>query len=321
MKSCVITGAAGFIGFHLASVLAHEGYRVTCVDNFLRGALDSQYAGLAAFSNVEIVDSDLTSYEEVNKVNWNVDEIFHLAALNGTQNFYERPFEVLVNSTMPLYQIANQLLATGSRETKLYFASTSEAYASIVSEFSWPVPTDEKVPLGIADIQNTRWSYAASKINGEAVCVALAKEYGFKTRILRFHNVYGPRMGERHFFPDFIDRAIRGNYVLHGAGESRAYLYITDAVRAVLSLRDVETDGDCEIYNIGSEIETTVEEAASIVMGLLGVSEKLNFEPALEGSVQRRIPDIGKLKKTTGWEPIVDLRLGLQLMIDYHKRQ
>ena len=190
----MVTGAAGFIGFHLARELAGQGHHVVCVDNFVRGEDDPFYRELVGRANVERCDVDLTDPAAVRELPADVETIYHMAALNGTQNFYERPFEVVRCCTLPTIFLLEKYGASPWLRRFVY-AGTSEAYASTVSRFDWEVPTGEDVPLSIDDPLNPRWSYAASKMHGEIAVIQAATAFGTRFAIIRYHNVYGPRIG------------------------------------------------------------------------------------------------------------------------------
>ncbi len=308
MSSHLITGAAGFIGFHLTRALAARGDRVVAVDNFVRGERDAALQALADLPNVTFVEADLTRENDVADLPIDVDRVYHMAALNGTQNFYERPMDVIRCSTLPTILLAERMRDSGIK--RFVYAGTSESYASTVTRFGWPVPTAEDVPLSLDGVDNPRWSYAASKMHGEVVTIQAGRSYGFPWSIIRYHNVYGPRMGDRHVVPDFFERMRDARYELFGHADTRSFLYIDDAVRATLALGE---SADCanEIVNIGSPDEITIADLGKRMLAVRGIDAPITLHPSPAGSVKRRAPDIAKLQRLTGFAPRVSLDDGL----------
>lgn len=307
----LVTGAAGFIGYHLAEKLSRVGDEtVVCVDNGSRGQFDSLYESLTARPNVTRLDLDLNDPAAAADLPEDVDMIYHMAALNGTQNFYERPLEVVRSCTLPTLNLLAKY-APDSALRRFVFAGTSESYASIVTRFGWPVPTAEDVPLGIDDVFNPRWSYAAGKMHGEVATVAAAVNHGMDFSIIRYHNVYGPRMGDKHVVPDFLMRAKVGRLELFGHEDTRSFIYIDDAVRATLNI-GTSSKTSKEIVNVGSEREITIRELGEHMKVAAGLEGEIVLHSSPNGSVRRRCPDISKLRSLVGFEEEWTLADGLR---------
>jgi nucleoside-diphosphate-sugar epimerase len=314
----LVTGAAGFLGFHLSLALARRGdVELFCVDNLLRGEDDAPYRALAARPNVTRIDLDLADEKAVAELPGELDYVYHLAALNGTQNFYERPLTVIRACTLPTIFLAERYGAQPTPLKRLVYAGTSESYASIVTRFGWPVPTGEDVPLGIDDVANPRWSYAGSKLHGEIVIAQAARACGFPMTIIRYHNAYGPRMGDKHVIPDFMARMREGRYELFGHADTRSFIYADDAVRATIALAETESCAG-EIVNIGGERELTMLQLGREMMRIRGLDNEIVLHPSPPGSVKRRAPDIGKLKRLTGYAERVGLDEGLRATAAYY---
>ncbi|WP_240008193.1 NAD-dependent epimerase/dehydratase family protein [Pseudaquidulcibacter saccharophilus] len=314
----LVTGAAGFLGYYVAKKLAEteENYIYT-IDNFCRGANDSDFNKLISKSNVEFIECDLTNQSEVkNKLPDDIDYIIHLAALNGTQNFYERPFEVVRCCTLPTIFLFEKY-SNNTQIKRFVYAGTSESYASTVELFNWKIPTSEDVPLSINDVSNARWSYAGSKMHGEIATLMGGKNANIDVSIIRFHNAYGPRMGDKHVIPDFLNRAREGKFELYGYSNTRSFIYVDDAVKATLL---VTHSDNCvnQIVNIGGEQEISMLDLANEIMKISNLKGEIQLFDAPEGSVSRRAPDISKLKKLVGYEPDFDLNSGLIPTIDFY---
>lgn len=313
----LVTGAAGFLGFHLASKLASDTTNtVICADNGVRGAFDQSYLQLTERPNVVRADIDLVKLEDVLTLPDDVDLIYHLAALNGTQNFYERPFDVVKCCTLPTMNLLEKYGKSKSLRRFVY-AGTSESYASTVTRFGWEVPTDETVPLSLDDIFNPRWSYAASKMHGEIAAVNASLQYGTPITVIRYHNAYGPRMGDKHVVPDFYSRAKDGVFALYGYEDTRSFIYVDDAVRATIAVAN-EKDAANEIVNVGGSREISMLELGEIMMKVANLKGEIEKYPSPKGSVKRRCPNVGKLVALTGFKEEWSLEDGLKATSDFY---
>jgi UDP-glucose 4-epimerase len=306
----LVTGAAGFIGYHLALKLAEDGHTVLCADNYVRGEDDALYRGLIARGNVESHAIDLADMNAVERLPSDVDAVFHMAALNGTQNFYERPLDVVRCCTLPTLNLLQKYCPLG-RLRRFVYAGTSESYASTVTRFNWPVPTSEDVPLSIDNVFNPRWSYAASKLHGEVATIAACAQYKTDFTIIRYHNAYGPRMGDKHVIPDFYARARKNVFELYGHEDTRSFIYIDDAVRATLALSECKAAAG-EVVNVGGSREIVIRELAGLMMKQMGRDDPVVLHPSPAGSVRRRCPDLRKLQELIGFREEWTLEAGLR---------
>lgn len=311
MANILITGAAGFIGYALADALSKQpDTKVHVVDNFVRGDRDTAYLELCDRESVSAYDVDLTDAASMHKLPPSVDVIFHMAALNGTQNFYERPYDVVRCSTLPTFNLLDRY-GSDSGLRRFIYAGSSEAYAGTVTRFDWPVPTAEDVPLCIDDPRNIRWSYGGSKLHGEITVTAASHQLGFGYTNVRYHNVYGPRMGDKHVIPDFLERMNNGVYQLFGHTDTRSFIYIDDAVEATLMLADC-ADAANETVNVGSENEVKIATIGEMLLEIAGIDAEIELFDSPQGSVPRRAPDTAKLKALTGFSERVSLADGLR---------
>jgi len=327
MKKILITGGAGFIGYHLAVHLI-ETYPDACelvlVDNFFRGKMDSDFTELLQEKGVRFIDADLTDLASYKKLGGGYDYVYHLAAVNGTKSFYEMPHEVLRINTLALIYMLDWF-RTENGEGKLCFTSSNEAYAGALSAFaSLPLPTPENVPLVIEDPYNPRWSYAATKLIGELFVIQYAEKYDFSALIVRPHNFYGPRAGfGGHVIPDFSENIANriDPFPIHGAEDTRTFCYITDAVRAMdMLMKSPGTDTHPpETVHIGSVDEVSIKELADRMFDITGWRpQKVVVTKSPPGSVKRRCADITKLQRLTGWKPEVPLNEGLRMTHEWY---
>lgn len=315
MANVMVTGGAGDIGFYLVRLLLDRGDRVWVVENFSRGRQDEAFGALLDNPNASLLEGDLCDPAFVAGLPEEVEYVYHFAAVNGTANFYERPFTVLENCTVPTILLLKRYAGHGGIRRFVY-AGSSEAYASTVSRFDWPVPTAENVPLCIEDPTNVRWSYGGSKMHGELAAFAAAKQYGIPVMVVRFHNSYGPRMNDKHVIPDFIARARRGVYELYGYKDTRSFLFVTDSVRACVMAAESDNIKD-EVIHIGGEPEISMLDLGKMILRLMGKGgEEIALYPSPAGSVNRRCPDLGKLRAATGFKPLVSLEDGIKTVLE-----
>ena len=318
MASILVLGAAGFIGCHLAARLADDGHALTLVDDLSRGQADEALAALRARPGVRFVEADLTADGALASLPRAWDQIYMLAAVVGVRNVERDPARVMRVNTLTLLNVLDWLPGTG--ET-LFFASTSETYAGSVTRGLAPVPTSESVPLLIEDVGAPRAAYAISKLAGEAAVIHAARARGLRWVIGRFHNVYGPRMGADHVIPELALRAIRREdpFRVYGAGQRRAFCHVADAVEAAVRLMGAEAAAG-QIVNIGNDTEETViEDLAALVLRCAGHRPALERAPAPAGSVDRRCPDLARLRQLTGFAPKVALESGVAETVDWYR--
>eukprot|EP00240_Pyramimonas_obovata_P002704 CAMPEP_0118920896 /NCGR_PEP_ID=MMETSP1169-20130426/328_1 /TAXON_ID=36882 /ORGANISM="Pyramimonas obovata, Strain CCMP722" /LENGTH=762 /DNA_ID=CAMNT_0006861517 /DNA_START=182 /DNA_END=2467 /DNA_ORIENTATION=+ len=306
----LITGAAGFIGFGLAKFLHGIGFNLTLVDNLSRGEYDAEFREFVSQPRVKFLKMDLCEKVQIEGC---FDVVYHLAAVNGTKNFYEKP-EVVVKVNI-LSTINMIEWATPQNCGKFMFASSSEAYAGTLRTFQYAIPTPEEIPLCIDNVNNPRWSYGGSKLAGELLVINMCKAKGVPYIISRYHNVYGPRSGYDHVIPEFCTRLLQGvsPFPIYGGDETRSFMFIDDCSRCLYTLLH-KTDVVNELFHIGDmKEEVSIKQLALRLASIAGYeSLELQVKPAPAGCVNRRCPDISKLQKLTSWKPEIDLQEGLK---------
>ena len=310
----LVLGGAGFIGLHLTRRLVSDGHQVTIVDDFSRGREDPDLAQIRP--HVAVRQADLTDPAAYADLPHGWDQIYLLAAVVGVRNVQRDPARVMRVNTLVTQHLLDWI-APGER---LFFASTSEAYADAVTAGIAAVPTGEDVPLLVSDVAAPRSAYGISKLWGEAAVLHTAAAKGFHPVIGRFHNVYGPRMGADHVIPELSLRAIRGEnpFLVYGADQFRAFCYIDDAVEAMLRLMSTDAAAG-QITHIGNDTETNIGDLAKLVLRVADVDPELRAEPAPPGSVARRCPHLNRLRTLTGHEPTVPLEEGVRRTLDWYR--
>lgn len=328
MKKILITGAAGFIGYHLLKHLLDlsKDTEFVLVDNLRRGKFDENFVKLLEDKQVKFLALDLTDLTVYAKLGNGYDHVYHLAAINGTKFFYKMPHEVMrINMLSLIYML--EWFRDHNRDGKFCFTSSNEVYAGGLNVFGkLPIPTPEKVPLVIEDPYNPRWSYAATKLAGELFIINYAKMHNFRALIVRPHNFYGPRAGYKsHVIPDFSERitAKIDPFPIYGADDTRTFCYIDDAVHAMQMLMDSpKTDGQpIETVHIGDSREITIRELAEKMFEVAGWRPKsLDIKNSPPGSVKRRLADTTKLRNLVGWAPEVPLEEGLRMTYEWYSQ-
>jgi len=313
----LITGVAGFIGSFLAEKLLDEDYYVVGVDNLFRGKMEN-ISHLLKHPRFQFIKHDITKpLDQINhSILKDVDIIYHYAAINGTKYFYEIPLDVLrvnVKGTMNILEYATKI---GVK--KIVFASSSEVYGEPLY-----YPTDEDHPIILPEVNNPRYSYAASKVIGEYYIVWYSKTYGIKYLILRIFNTYGPRMDTSEYgqvIPEFIRKVLlEKEFTMIAPGtQTRSFCYIDDNIEfTIRAVKKVNND----ILNIGNDEEVRIIDLAKLIHEILGKDFKYKLLPPRPGDPMRRLPNIEKAIRLTGYKPQVPLREGIKRTIKWYVKK
>lgn len=313
MKKVLLLGGAGFIGFSIAKYLTEKGgYNITIADNFFRagGKIDLALQKLADERDIKIVSGDFTKPSCFHELQKDYEQVYMLASVVGVDYVNEMPHEIIRINTALIYNTLEWLRS--SKCGKVVFTSTSECYAGTIEAFDYQIPTAEDVPLTIQDITHPRFTYAVTKMLGESGFLQYANKLGFECTIVRYHNVYGPRMGFKHVIPHLAQRFLKGEnpFKIYGADQTRAFNHIDDAVNGTVLA--MEKGGNGEIYHIGSEEEITIKELIKYTGELMNFKGDYIDAPTYPGSVARRCPDISKARRNLGYEPKISWKDGLK---------
>jgi nucleoside-diphosphate-sugar epimerase len=295
----LVTGGLGFLGSRLAEALTAAGHEVVALDN---GFCDSgdRPAGVRA------IEADVRDAAAVREASRGADAVVHLAAIQGTGNFYAIPDQVLDVNLRGTLTVAEACAVEGVR--RLVFSSSSEVYGEPLA-----FPTPEDHPLSVPDPRNPRYSYGASKIAGELVVVNAARVHGFEFTILRYHNVYGPAMGWDHVIPQFIRRLELGEeFTIQGDGQqTRSFCYVDDAVAATAAAVTSPSAAN-EILNVGNPEEVTIDELAALLGRVAGKPVEPRHVPFEGEGTRRRVPAVERARELLGFRPQVPLEEGLR---------
>lgn len=317
MSRILVTGGSGFIGSGLVKALVKAGHRVRVLDDNSRGS-PRRLAEVA--SDIEFLGGDIRDGAVVDKAAKGIDEVHHLAFVNGTEFFYSQPDLVLDVGVRGIVNVidACRKSAIGT----LILASSSEVYQTPAK-----IPTDESAPLVIPDPLNPRYSYGGGKLISELMAINFGRKYFERALIFRPHNVYGPDMGWEHVIPQLalrLDAAAKAQgsgtlqFKIQGTGnETRSFCFIDDLVAGVMVMR--EKGAHLGIYHIGTTEEVTIADLARRIAAVRGREIEPVAGALMAGGTSRRCPDISKLAGL-GYKPRVTLSEGLKPTLDWYWR-
>jgi UDP-glucose 4-epimerase len=319
-QKIVITGGAGFLGFALAKrLLKDTTAQIILVDNFQRGQVDVEFKELCREERIQLVDGDLRDNLVLEPLGRDIGYIYHLAARVGVKNVSENPDQVLqenVESTINVVNFAKQC----DNVRRLVFASTSEVYAGTLRQFGMEIPTPEQTPLTLEDISKPRTTYALSKMFGECLTMMSVYNKQLNCTVVRYHNIYGPRMGYAHVIPELIFRMRKDEVVeVFSPNHTRAFCYVDDAVTATIGVATSEK-ANGKIYNVGdSTREISMMDLAKLIQNQTK-SRALLIEGAVtEGSPVRRCPNVDDLFRDIQFKCQVGLEEGISLTDAWYK--
>jgi GDP-D-mannose 3',5'-epimerase len=305
----LVTGGAGFIGSHLVKRLLDEGRDIILVDDFSRGDLQNL---LDLGVNIGCQKMDLTNYDEAVTIFEDVDVVYHLAALVGSVEYLHHDEASELNALQ-----RNLLIDVNVLRASLEKAVKSLIYTSSVSVYPIDLQYSKKVVLSEDDLRyiNPEGGYGWAKFLGELQLQWIRK---IKVGIARPFNIYGENeeLSERsHVVPALIRKAIRfpqEDFIVWGNGEqSRCFLYVSDAVDALIRLEEVASTPPV-IVNIGSEKTTSINELAEKIVHLSGKEIEVKYDETKPTGPISRTADITKTKQILNWQPKVSLDDGLR---------
>ena len=311
----LVTGGSGFIGSGLVKALVHAGAQVRVLDDNSRGAA-RRLADVE--KDIEFIAGDIRDAQAVEQAALGMDEVHHLAFVNGTEFFYSAPDLVL---DVGVRGMVNVIDACRKQNVgTLILASSSEVYQTPPQ-----IPTDESAPLVVPDVLNPRYSYGAGKLISEIMAINFGRKYFDRVLIFRPHNVYGPDMGWEHVVPQFALRihaagkrqpSGRLRFEIQGTGQdTRSFCFINDLVAGVMVMR--EKGAHLGIYHVGTAEEVAIADLAQRIAGLAGREIELVAGKPTPGGTARRCPDISKLGQL-GYKPHVPLAQGLPPTLDWY---
>jgi len=302
----VITGAAGFIGSHLAETLLDRDYTVIGIDNLLTG--DTGNISHLANRDFSFIKHDVTNYIYIDGP---VDFVLHWASPASPIDYLELPIPTLKVGALGTHKALGLAKAKGAR---FVLASTSEVYGDPLEHPQKETYWGNVNPVG------PRGVYDEAKRFAEAMTMAYHRYHRVNTKIVRIFNTYGPRMrvNDGRAVPAFMSQALRNEDVtVFGDGtQTRSFTYITDLVDGIIKLM---LSKENDPINIGNPREMTIKEIAETIIRMTGSTSRIIYKDLPVDDPKQRRPDITRARTLLGWEPKVDLEHGLVKTIDYFR--
>ncbi|MFQ5621772.1 MAG: NAD-dependent epimerase/dehydratase family protein [Gammaproteobacteria bacterium] len=300
----LITGGAGFIGSHLGERLLSEGHTVVALDDLSTGSVENLVLCREWQTAFRFVEGTVLNKELVDGLVGEADLVYHLAAAVGVRLIMDEPSRSILTNVVGTENVLNACVA---RRRRVFVASTSEVYGKATK---FPLSEDDNLTIGAT--VNLRWSYACAKTLDEFLTLAYVREAALPATVLRFFNTTGPRQTGRYgmVLPSFVVAALKGEPLLvHGTGEqSRCFGHVLDVVEALILL--AQTPGAIgEVFNIGNDGEITIRALAERIRTATGSASEIRTVPYSEvyqegfEDMQRRVPDVSKLERMTGFRP------------------
>jgi len=305
MKKILVTGAAGFLGYHLSKRLLDLGHQVFGVDNFYTG-MKSNIELLSNNSNFFFIEHDIT-----HPLKLEIHEIYNLACPASPPHYQKDPIyttKTSVIGSMNLLDLAKR------NKAKIFHASTSEVYGDPLQH-----PQDESYfgnvnPIGI------RACYDEGKRCAESLYFDYQRMFNLDIKIGRLFNTYGPNMdpNDGRVVSNFILQALKNKpLTVYGDGsQTRSFCYVSDLIEAIISVMNLPASFSGP-YNMGNPTEFSVGQLGKEIISLTSSKSKLEFLELPEDDPKIRKPDISKISSDTGWKPIINLSEGLKSTIKY----
>jgi len=304
-RRVVVAGGAGFIGSHLCERLLQRGDEVVAVDNYITGSR-ANLASLFGTDRFTFVEQDVCAPLDVDGP---VDAVLHLASPASPKDFATLPIEILDVGSVGTRNLLELARRKGAR---FLVTSTSEVYGDPL------VHPQVESYRGNVSTTGPRSCYDEAKRFAEAMTMAYHRTAGVDVAIARVFNTYGPRLkpGDGRVVSNFLAQALSGAPItVYGDGrQTRSFCYVDDEVDGLLALLDSTLRGP---INIGNPNEFTVAELAEIVVELTGSRSTIVHEPLPVDDPTRRQPDITLARERLGWEPKIELRVGLARTADW----
>jgi UDP-glucose 4-epimerase len=303
----LITGGAGFIGSHLADRLLADGHEVWAIDDLSTGSIYN-IEHLKTHPRYHYVIDSVMNVPLLAELVDRVDTVVHLAAAVGVKLIVESPVRTIETNVRGTEVV---LHAAAKKKRRVFVASTSEVYGKTEK-----VPFSEDADLVMGPTTKGRWSYACSKMLDEFLTLAYWKEKKLPTTVIRFFNTVGPRQTAQYgmVVPTFVQQALANRPItVYGDGkQTRSFTYVGDVVESLVRL--MSTDASIgEVFNIGNDREISIEDLALMIRERVGSSSELTYIPydqAYEAGFEdmpRRVPDVAKLERLTGYRPTTTL--------------
>ncbi len=311
----LVTGGAGFIGSHLCEELLRRGNEVWALDDLSTGRVEN-LRSFERHPRFRFLEGNVMDAPLVHGLVAQSDRVYHLAAAVGVKYVLENPLRSLLTNIRGTEIVLD---ACSAHERKVMVTSSSEVYGKGVS-----VPFSEDDDRLMGPTHKLRWSYAAGKAVDECLAQAYYQQHRLPVVIVRCFNTCGPRQSSAYgmVIPNMVQRALRNDPILvFGDGQqSRCFSAVHDVVRGSLLLMD-QKDAEGEVFNVGSDEEVTVLELAQRIKRLCQSDSRIEFVPYEQvygqsfEDMRRRVPDLRKIRRYTGYRPQISLDQLLEMTI------
>jgi len=296
----LVTGGAGFIGYHTVRALLEEGHSVVVVDDMSKAPMLGRLIELG----VKPLRVDLRRLEDLAEAAKGCEAIIHLAARIDVSESARMPrlyHEVNVTGTLNVLLAAARVGAS-----RVVYASSAAVYGN-----------PERLPISEDHPTRPISVYGATKLSGEFYCRAFHEVHGLSALVLRYFNVYGPGESDEHagVISKFASRLFEGKPpIIYGDGkQTRDFIHVRDVAEA--NLRALTADVEFGIYNVASGREVSVLELAALMSELAGVDVEPLFEPPRPGDIRRSVADVSRARRELGFESTVSLEDGLRSLL------
>ena len=313
----LITGGAGFIGSHLTETLLSRGDQVTVLDDLSTGTNKNL---IEVKDKIEFYNGSILNKSLIDKLVSESDYIVHLAAALGVLTIVNKPLESL---KINLQGTENVLEVADKYKKSVLIASTSEIYGK-----NSKVPLNEEDDRIVGHPLKSRWSYSEAKAVDESLAYFYYLENHLAIRIVRFFNTVGPRQVGQYgmVVPRFVTAAIRNEPIqVYGSGDQiRCFCHVSDAIRALLLVIDSD-EALGQVFNVGNNHQISIMNLAKKVIEIIGSKSEISKLPYSEAypagfeDMQRRVPDISKIKNALGWSPEIGLEQIIKDIADFHR--
>ena len=306
----LVTGGAGFVGSNLVHRLIRDGARVTVLDDLFTGRLEN-----LPKQGFEFVEGSVCDSKIVDKLVAEAEVVFHAAARNivvSTKNPRE-DFETNIGGTLNVLMAAK---ATNGRVKRVLYTSSTSVYGN-----------PRYLPINEDDHLSLLTPYAVSKLGGENYCMAFFESYGLPTSAVRYSNVFGPGQDPANPYCGVVAKFIESLFerkppVIHGDGnQTRDFTYVDDAVEVtVMAAQSDRSLG--EVFNVGTGVETRVNELAAVLAQIIGVDVQPQHTDRRDiDNIRRRVLNIEKTRRTLRWVPSFTLEHGLRNTVAWQREK
>ena len=309
-KSVLVTGGAGFLGSHLCDELLKKNYKVFCLDNLYSGQLKN-INKFSNESNFTFIEQDICDLE----FNYKIDQVYNLACPASPIHYQADPVKTIKTNFLGSI---NVLEIAKKNKAKILQASTSEVYGdpsiSPQSEQYW----GNVNPIGI------RSCYDEGKRASETLFFDFHRQFNMEIKVCRIFNTYGPCMAQNdgRVISNFIIQALKNKSLnIYGDGyQTRSFCYVNDLIKGLIQIMDTSNTFTGPI-NLGNDAEIRIKDIADKIIGLTKSKSNINYiDPVSDDPMQRK-PDLTLAKNTIGWNPEVTIDDGINLTIDYFKKE